>query len=319
MINTFHHIFTAGTYPQWSPEKSKMIDVTITPEHLAQIAASYDPSFHTAPLWIGHPFSDAPALGWFGEIKAEGDKLYGKLSFASDELINLIRNQAYKRVSVEIYKWMKDKVETLYLGACGLTNMPLVKNLPDFELQDKSLKLAFAISNHNNFSFQTKLNFKMEQLKKLAAGLNIPVADDATEDSISTAIAAKFSELSTELATLKATSEDQKAEILVASAIDAGKIMPSQKENYLSLAKTNFSAVQNLFKEMKPTDVLKANQVPSTPPVTPAPATSKFTIPDDRKTWSYRDWEIKAPKDLKRMQSEDPKLFEQLQDTFYNS
>ena len=45
-------IFRAGDYADRG---------TWTPEHLDQLAASYNPRLHAAPVVLGHPSDDAPA------------------------------------------------------------------------------------------------------------------------------------------------------------------------------------------------------------------------------------------------------------------
>lgn len=51
--------------------------VAVTPALLAQLAASYDPAIHRAPLVIGHPQTNHPAFGWLAAVRAQDDGLYG--------------------------------------------------------------------------------------------------------------------------------------------------------------------------------------------------------------------------------------------------
>lgn len=52
-------------------------DVALTPELLAQLAASYDPALYQAPLVIGHPKTNSPAFGWLDKIEATPEGLFG--------------------------------------------------------------------------------------------------------------------------------------------------------------------------------------------------------------------------------------------------
>ena len=308
MINQFIHIFTAGTYPQWDSKEQKTIDVTVSPENLAQIAASYDPVWHEAPLWIGHPLPDAPALGWFSELKAVGDKLYAKLSYASDELIRLVKAKSYKKVSVEIYNWKKDGKDILYLGAIGLTNLPLIKNLPELNFSNKEGALAFAITNPKfSFPITNPIKTMNEAIKIFATAIGFPVTDQSTDDEVLNFAQTKLTTLQTEVSQFA----EHKAEMLVSAAIDSGKILPKQKESYLGLAKTNYTAGENLFSEMKPAAIFSQNIVSATPPKNldlNQGSSAKFAIPEDRKSWNYNDWQTKDPKGLLKKKAEDPDL-----------
>ena len=64
-------IFTAGTHTDASGKK-----MTFTEAHLDEIVASYDPALHEAPVVVGHPKTDDPALGWVAALKREGKSLY---------------------------------------------------------------------------------------------------------------------------------------------------------------------------------------------------------------------------------------------------
>ncbi len=52
-------------------------DVTLTPDLLAQLAASYDPNIYRAPLVIGHPKTNSPAFGHLASLEATPEGLFG--------------------------------------------------------------------------------------------------------------------------------------------------------------------------------------------------------------------------------------------------
>lgn len=349
MVNNFIHIFTAGTYPQFDPAEQKTVNVTVSEDDIKQIAFSYDPLYHEAPLWIGHPNPDAPALGWFSELKADGIKLFGKLAEVSDELVDLISKKKYKKVSVEIYRWIKGETETLYLGAVGLTNLPLVKSLPPLHLDGKEGVLSFSVVNSPDLKFHNLNNIIImnKAIEKFAASMGINITEFNSDEAVLEYAAGEIKKLqdkfsddpnvvtSLNISVYKASQfidehkslservsalTKEKAEIVVNAAVDSGKILPAQKESYMMLAETNLEAVQTLFATMSSHQIFKPNQVPNTnPPAATAPASGKFQIPEDRKSWSYRDWEIKDPKGLLKMKNDDPDKFSELQDAFYNS
>lgn len=75
-------------------------------ETIRQIAESYDPKLHVAPLKAGHkPTPGAPAFAWFQEIEAEGNFL--KVAFDTDQLTragyDAIQSGNFRTLSPEFY------------------------------------------------------------------------------------------------------------------------------------------------------------------------------------------------------------------------
>ena len=66
------HLARVGTFTDMHGQ-----DVSLTPELLAQLAASYDPALYQAPLVIGHPKTNSPAFGWLDKIEATPEGLFG--------------------------------------------------------------------------------------------------------------------------------------------------------------------------------------------------------------------------------------------------
>lgn len=66
------HLARIGTFTDMHGQ-----DVALTPELLAQLAASYDPALYQAPLVIGHPKTNSPAFGWLDKIEATPEGLFG--------------------------------------------------------------------------------------------------------------------------------------------------------------------------------------------------------------------------------------------------
>lgn len=66
------HLARVGTFTDMHGQ-----DVSLTPELLAQLAASYDPALYQAPLVIGHPKTNSPAFGWLDKIEATTEGLFG--------------------------------------------------------------------------------------------------------------------------------------------------------------------------------------------------------------------------------------------------
>lgn len=91
-------IFRAGTHTDASGKK-----MTFTEAHLDEIVASYDPAVHEAPVVVGHPKVDDPALGWIFELKREGDVLYSRERDVQPEFEEARESGMYRKRSASFY------------------------------------------------------------------------------------------------------------------------------------------------------------------------------------------------------------------------
>jgi len=112
-------VFRAGRYPQGE----------FTEEHLREIAETYDPSWHEAPVVVGHPRTDDPAYGWVSAVKAEGGRLLVKLRQVVPEFADAVRRGLYKKVSVALSRVIgKGRWYLKHVGFLGAA-APQVKGL----------------------------------------------------------------------------------------------------------------------------------------------------------------------------------------------
>lgn len=340
---TFIEIFKAGTYPTWNPETKKFEEIVFSNDTLIEIANSYDPSFHKAPWFIGHPTGDAPALAWVGTLKAQGDTLYQNFSFMSDKFIELIKNKEYANRSVELYKWKVNGKDCWYLGAIGLTNMPLVKGMKQLEFNNypvhnnsEDLMRAFSLQPlkfsdeqlksfflPNNFKSQPN-NFKSqnmnEHLLRLAASLGVTIPAGTSEVDIVNILSTKFSQITTENNVIKSELEKIKAErieTLLASAVTDGKIKPAQKEEYFKLAQANFDSTKNILASMASGQHLEQNKVVNVDPSKNLNA--GYTPPEDHSGWDFSEWTKNDPAGLQKLKASDPDAYKKLEDEFLSS
>jgi len=92
------NIFKAGTQTS-----AQGITREFTASDLSQIAQSYDPEVHEAPIRIGHEDNDkVPSWGWVKGVKLKGDGLYAEIDF-SPLAEDYIKNGLYKKVSASFY------------------------------------------------------------------------------------------------------------------------------------------------------------------------------------------------------------------------
>lgn len=133
-----HEIFIAGTRADNSGK-----EVTITPDDLNAIANSYNPSFHEAPIVIGHPDDNAPAYGWVKSLSAKGDKLYAEFGEMDAGFVGLVKSGRYKKLSASFYPPKhpsNPKPESWYLRHIGFLGAlpPAVKGLSPVSFNDNS-------------------------------------------------------------------------------------------------------------------------------------------------------------------------------------
>lgn len=124
---------------------------------------------HDAPLVKGHPKTDDPAVGWVDKLKYEGGKLWAKLKDIKDDVVNEIRQGAYKKVSVSLYSDKKLR----HVGLLGATP-PAVKGLGDVTLSDTENSYTYDISDCFDFQeaevssdAKTNTNFNQNEINDL--------------------------------------------------------------------------------------------------------------------------------------------------------
>lgn len=130
MSETWIEVLKTGTHTASSGEK-----VTINDGYLQNLAQSYDASRHEAPLVLGHPADNSPALGWTEALKVEGGKLLAKVKPA-ESLREWVRDGLYRKVSASIYPDLDGKGPYLrHIGFLGATP-PSIKGLSPFTFKD---------------------------------------------------------------------------------------------------------------------------------------------------------------------------------------
>jgi hypothetical protein len=126
-------IFRAGDYR----DKGKSL---ITREDLDRVVRSYDPSYHEAPICIGHPKDNLPAFGWIDRLSLDGDTLLAQEKDVDPKFDEARKAKAYKKRSAAFYLGADGKISGLrhvaYLGA----QPPEVKGLRDVNFNDNDQK-----------------------------------------------------------------------------------------------------------------------------------------------------------------------------------
>jgi len=120
------HTATNGTTRTWSKED------------LDEIASSYYPQTHEAPITLDHAKS-GPAFGWIAALKRDGDRLLARAKDVTDGLKGLVQSALYKKRSAEIYPNFQG-TGRLYLRAVSFLGaaVPSVKGLRDVGFSEEA-------------------------------------------------------------------------------------------------------------------------------------------------------------------------------------
>lgn len=102
-----------------------------SPDDVRQLAADYDPSWHEAPVTLDLR-QEGPAYAWVEGLRCAGDVLVARLKDLHESLVEWVRQGAYKKRSIELYRSFartgRPYLRALsFLGACP----PEVKGLAD--------------------------------------------------------------------------------------------------------------------------------------------------------------------------------------------
>lgn len=116
---------------------------------LNAIAAAYDTAVHEAPLVIGHPKTDDPAMGWVSGLKCVGLRLEADFRQMDPAFAEAVEAGRYKHVSAAFYapdSPCNPKPGGYYLRHVGVLGAmpPAVKGLGPLNFaEDDTLFLAF--------------------------------------------------------------------------------------------------------------------------------------------------------------------------------
>lgn len=143
-----------------------------TPEQLDQIASSYDPRLHAAPVVVGHPADDAPAWGWVQSLRRAGQSLWAKLEKVQPALEQAIKDGRFTQRSVALYKELP-QTKTPYLRHLGFLGaaIPHVKGLEPIHFQSGDAEhIEFAVNLEEKGMDEKNKKEEVPTLTKEAVG-----------------------------------------------------------------------------------------------------------------------------------------------------
>lgn len=178
-----HEIFIAGTRADNSGK-----EVTITPDDLNAIAKGYNPSFHEAPIVIGHPDDNAPAYGWVKSLSAKGDKLYAEFGEMDAGFVDLVKQGRYKKLSASFYPPKhpsNPKPDNWYLRHIGFLGAlpPAVKGLSPVSFNDDETGVVCFGELSDIEQFVVNVQNAFANLNARFKGVNFHEPHDSSNDT----------------------------------------------------------------------------------------------------------------------------------------
>lgn len=129
--NGWIEIFRAGDYTKMGKRK-------ITVPELQRIADGYDPSYHEAPVVVGHPTMDGPAYAWISELRVDGDTLLAKEKQVDPAFAELRNSGRFKKRSAAFYQDADgNPIGLRHVGWLG-AQPPVVKGLREASFGDST-------------------------------------------------------------------------------------------------------------------------------------------------------------------------------------
>jgi len=104
-------VFRAGKYPQGD----------VTAAEVEAIARQYDPAWREAPVVLGHPEDDQPAMGWVEAVQAKAGTLFVKFKNLVPEFVQAVKDGRFGKVSVRLLQTERGR----YLGHVGFLGAAL--------------------------------------------------------------------------------------------------------------------------------------------------------------------------------------------------
>jgi ATP-dependent protease ClpP protease subunit len=178
----------------------------------------------------------------------------------------------------------------------SLSNMAIIYNKiinkPNMEKIQNVLKLSNEASEETIVSAIEEKDIKNAELQAEVDRLKAIVDANEAKENEAKELAAK--ELET------------KAIELVENAIKAKKILETEKDSTIEMAKNNFEFVANM--------ISKINNVKDAVKVFDVKNVAKN---EERKDWTIRDWEKKDPNGLVKIKNETPEIYTEMYNQFY--
>lgn len=196
-------------------------------------------------------FGPARAVGWIREMDVRADGIWAKVEWNRSGA-GLVEDRAYRGVSPVIMGRKPRRggpVTVTSIASVALTNDPNVAELKTLHSREKSMdleKLRAVLGLDPDAdetaileaatAVQTAVEAHSSDLQRLAdaAGLQGDATPEALVKHLQSGSNATISQLTKELAEVKATNAKDRAEAFIDKAIEGGKPIASQRDHYIA-------------------------------------------------------------------------------------
>jgi len=190
-----------------------------------------------------------------------------------------------------------------WLNAQQALDAKLIDGIVDGKLNVQPPKTEDPHTLHNYFNQQilnsNTHNIMLEKLMNLL-GLSGEVTEQQAVDQVQAVMTERDNALAQITALQGQVEAFNKAKIdeLISNAVTAGKITAEMKPTYEKLAQNDFDSAKAIIDSIAPYK-----------PISGQLGNGETGIPEDRKNWSFTDWQKKDGKGLLKLKAEQPELY----------
>ncbi len=112
----------------------------ITPDDLHRVVRNYDPSYHEAPVTIGHPVDDKPAYAWIDGLMVDGRNLLARETQVDPKFNEARHAGKFKKRSAAFYCDDRGNITGLRHVAWLGAQPPEIKGLSEVAFDDHGSK-----------------------------------------------------------------------------------------------------------------------------------------------------------------------------------
>jgi len=143
-------IFRTGTHTT-----AKGQTLTFAESDVADIASSYDPALHQAPIVIGHPKQDGPAYGWIKSLEVREGTLVAIPEQVDATFSEMVREGKFNKRSAGLYHPTQagnptpGKYHLRHVGFLG-AEPPAIKGLKPVEFAEGEMSIELEFSEYRS-------------------------------------------------------------------------------------------------------------------------------------------------------------------------
>jgi phage I-like protein len=181
-----------------------------------------------APVVLGHPQNDSPAMGWVDKLERVGDWIYATVRDASQKLVDAVKDNQYKYLSASIRS-------NNTLKHIGLVPVAAIKGT-GIEFSETNQEITYVVEFNEETQMNPEVLAKIAELEKeiklrddKITAMTKQTAEFAEKNEILTAQSKMISDLQASLAQIKKDAETKEIANFCESMVAAGKMTPAER------------------------------------------------------------------------------------------